>query len=156
MSSSADNFERNLTADLAPLNEELDRLFAPERRVLAVGLAEKVSQRLPRPAAPLVLAVRVLAAVVLVGVLACAALAAALVAASGGILTRELIFQLTSGMAAVVVALFFNAAAPRLAGLDSRILSRLLGRPVRPGLADVLIVRAGAVLIAVAGAAALW
>lgn len=130
------------------LARELADEFGVERALLPSGVTERVMQALPREVTPLVRFARMLTGAVVVAAVGCLALAVGLLA-EGGAPGRGL--QLVAGLGAMTVGLLLNFAAPRLVLLDARIVERISGRWVLPDISDVVLVRAGALLILAAG-----
>lgn len=135
---------------LQALSLELDAEFAVERVLLPSGVAARVEHALPRDPAPLVRFARALTGAVLLASFGCVILALILVAGGNGLAPVEAL-QMLIGGGAVLMALLLNFAAPRLILLDAEIMQRLTGTFVVPGAWDLVVVRGGALLMAIAG-----
>jgi len=137
--------------DLAAVAAEVSETFRVERALLSANIAERVLAHLPRQATALVRTARMLTGAILLGSLGVLALLLQLVAARAPFGDPYTLVRVMTGAGALVVAMLVSLATPRLLLFESRILTRLIGRAVRPRPLDLVLARVGALLVLAAG-----
>ncbi len=137
--------------DLAALAREVEDAFHVERALFSADLRHRVLNALPQRVTAAVRAARMLSALILIGSLGVLVLAVEFLAAQTGAWNPLALMRVVCGLGAAILAVLLAFAGPGLLAWEGELRSRLGGRPVRPGAADLVFARVTALLMLVMG-----
>jgi hypothetical protein len=159
MKQSIDNNPENISEWPVPEGEDqalvslavsLEQEFAVERAILSSGVVDRVVEKLPVKATPLLRFARILTGMILISSAGCVALVAVLACKAGANSTGD-VLRMVVGLSMVTMAILLAFAAPKFVLWDSQLIRKLTGKLSFSEAGELVLIRLGALIISIAG-----